>query len=97
MQGGEFWKEGLIFQQTVTLIIEQLENTFRPLLDNGLKGGNSESPERASICSHFGVCLSVCLYVCISHKTARVVKSCPPCTLFQLIANRQQHNFTIVS
>ena len=33
----------------------------------------------------------------ISHKTARVVKSCPPCTLFQSIANRQQHNFTIVS
>ena len=37
------------------------------------------------------------LYLYISHKTARVVKSCPPCTLFQLIANRQQHNFTIVS
>ena len=34
---------------------------IRPLLDNGLKGGNSESPERASICNHFGVCLSVCL------------------------------------
>ena len=43
-----------------------------------------------------GACLrpNVCMYVCISHKTARVVKSCPPCTLFQLIANR--HNFTIV-
>ena len=22
--------------------------------------------------------LKLCLYVCISHKTARVVKSCPP-------------------
>ena len=31
----------------------------RPFLDNGLKGGNSESPEMASICNHFGVCMSV--------------------------------------
>ena len=36
---------------------------IRPLLDDGLKGGNSESPERASICSHFGVCLSVSMSV----------------------------------
>ena len=35
----------------------------RPLLDNGLKGGNSESPERASICNHFGVCIYVYLVV----------------------------------
>ena len=57
--------------------------------------------------SFTGACLSEFLpiylpaylpvYLSISHKTARVVKSCPPCTLFQLIANRQQHNFTIVS
>ena len=38
---------------------------IRPLLDNGLKGGNSESPEGASICNHFGVCrpMSVCMSV----------------------------------
>ena len=29
------------------------------LFDEGLKGGNSESPERTSLCNHSGVCLSV--------------------------------------
>ena len=31
----------------------------RPLLDNGLKGGNSESPERAASVFAFCVCLSI--------------------------------------
>ena len=34
---------------------------IRPLLDDGLKGGNSECPERASL---FFAFLSVCLSVC---------------------------------
>ena len=46
--------------------IPYFHSILRPLLDNGLKGGNSETPERASICNHFGVCLSVCLCVCLS-------------------------------
>ena len=41
-----------------------LFSLVRPLLDNGLKGGNSEIPERASICNHFGVRLSVFMFVC---------------------------------
>ena len=39
-------------------------NVFGPLFDDWLKGGNSQNPERAFLCNHFGVCLSVCLYVC---------------------------------
>ena len=44
-----------------------------PLLDDWLKGGHSQISERAFLCNHFGVSM----YLCISHKTARVMKSCP--------------------
>ena len=39
-------------------------NNIRPLLDNGQKGGNSESPERASLCNQSGVCLYAYLSLC---------------------------------
>ena len=45
---------------------------FGPLLDDGLK---RRTLRALKVCNHLcGVCLSVC----ISHKTARVMKSCPP-------------------
>ena len=47
------------FLVVLSVTKQNKENVIRPLLDNGLKGGNSESPERASICNHFGVCLYV--------------------------------------
>ena len=37
------------------------EKVVRPFLDNGLKGGNSESPERASLCDQSGVCMGASL------------------------------------
>ena len=49
--------------ESVYTIYQSKLYLIRPLLDNGLKGGNSESHERASICNHFGVCLYVCLSV----------------------------------
>ena len=39
--------------------LERFKHNIRPLLDNGLKGDNYESPERASLCLCFFVCLSV--------------------------------------
>ena len=57
-------KSHMLYVHVVFNFILSIMRCIRPLLDNGLKGGNSESPERASICNHFGVCLSVCMYVC---------------------------------
>ena len=35
-----------------------------PLLDDWQKGGNPQSPERAFLCNHFGICMYACLTVC---------------------------------
>jgi len=56
--GNHINKIELLFSYSVSFSSCYL--VVRPLLDNGLKGGNSESPERASICNHFGVCMYVC-------------------------------------
>ena len=42
----------------------QIALFFRPLLDNGLKGGNLKG--LLSVVTLVSVCLSVCLYVCMS-------------------------------
>ena len=42
---------------------------FGPLLDDGLKGGNSESPERASLSS-----VITLVYVCIFYVCITVIK-----------------------
>ena len=62
---------------------------FVDQLDRSLIMGWREVTPKAlkgplSVVTLVSVCLSVCMYVSISHKTARVVKSCPPCTSFQI-------------
>ena len=42
------------------LLSKNNKNVIGPLLDDWLKGGNSQSPERSFLCNHFGVCLYVC-------------------------------------
>ena len=37
----------------------------------------------------------VCMYVCISHKTTRVVKTCPPCMFEELEDRKSYENHVI--
>ena len=39
------------------LLSKNNKNVIGPLLDDWLKGGNSQSPDRPFLCNHFGVCL----------------------------------------
>ena len=41
------------------------------------------------------LCMYLCMYVCISHKTTRVVKTCPPCMFDELEDRKSYENHVI--
>ena len=75
-----FWGHALLLKVAVLFSCFDLTTFFTLLLWEWLffylkywtapwwlaEGRNSKSPERASLCNHFGVCMSVCLSVCMS-------------------------------